>query len=181
MDFEEWVDETVDPSNPGEIAFATPDPNRRVSTGPVILKFILAMAVLAGWFYFLWRLEVLPTAQKWAIWSGATFAYLILGYCVNPKPDMSMPALPEGDPTEVLFILRILLWPGRCLAVWTISNPLQLMSQKGNEAKLLQARQQQLQRGQELNEHLARFMQKPDANSNSGQPPANEKEPGRSG
>jgi aminoglycoside phosphotransferase (APT) family kinase protein len=100
-------------------------PAEEPSRGVVRLAALVAVALLGGWFYVVWRMcqgrfdEMLP-------WILGTAAYLLAGHLIHPEPDHDNMGWFGGlvnDPFQLadnvnrfLAGLALLLWPGRCVA-----------------------------------------------------------------
>ena len=125
MSLFEWLWEGANPGPIGGVEVGGQDRSDR-SRAMVIVSFLIASAGLGGWVYLVLAVFEVRSAAGLAGIGIATLAYLVLGYFVHPKADMSNVGWAGGlmdnpfrysdDLNRLLLTVMIVLLPGRFIA-----------------------------------------------------------------
>jgi hypothetical protein len=121
MSLFEIIGESIDPGPVGGID-AGPPPREPRSRTAVIVRGAVALALVTT--VFMATAVVGPLASgRPGMTAGVIGVYLLLGYFVRPRPDydnmgwlggvLNNPFRYSDDINQTLWVLRMLLWPGR--------------------------------------------------------------------
>ena len=125
MSLFEWLWEGANPGPIGGVEVGGQDRSDR-SRAMVIVSFLFAAGGLAGWAYLVLAVFEVRSVAGLAGIGSATLAYLVLGYFVHPRADMSNVGWAGGlmdnpfrysdDLNRLLLTVMIVLLPGRFIA-----------------------------------------------------------------
>jgi hypothetical protein len=125
MSLLEWMGESMDPGETGEVSFGAEErPPPPVSA--IIVCFIISTILLGLWFWLMFGVFRISS------WTGivatlvGTLVYLVLAYNVTINPDydnigwfgglFDHPFRYSDDINRTLIFFKIILWPGRFVA-----------------------------------------------------------------
>ena len=134
----EWFGERFNPGDVGEVTFGGGEISKR-EKAVVVIRLIVALTMLGGWFWLLANPFGVESLKWWAISGALTIMYLVIAWHVRPEPDMDNlgwggglfdhPFRWSDDFNRTLLWLRILLWPGLFTAESLLDAPTLLGSQ----------------------------------------------------
>lgn len=125
MSLFEWIGESFDPGPVGSLTPREPDDEPH-SPVVVIIGFLLTMWALTGgilYAWYWWGAE----HPEWVLGlASGLLAYMMVGYLIRPRPDMSNvgwlggfmdnPFRISDDVNRFLIFLAVILWPGGFMA-----------------------------------------------------------------
>ena len=144
MSVTEWLGESYNPGDIGDVEFGASERPPR-SRFAVLLRCLVAWSLLGTVYCLIFASLSRVDTQAIVITLLVTVIYLALGYFVHPRPDTSNlgwlggffdhPFRYSDDINRSLFVLRILLWPGRFIAETVVEFPI-LLAKSRRHARL---------------------------------------------
>jgi hypothetical protein len=125
MSLFEWIGEGFNPGPVGTLGPRDPEDEPH-SPAAVIAGFIVTASLLVGgilYAYYWWGAE----HPEWVLaLAGGLLFYMLVGYCIRPRPDTSNigwlgglfdnPFRISDDINRLLIFLAVVLWPGGFMA-----------------------------------------------------------------
>ena len=143
MGWLEWLGESMDPQSPGAVTFGgqgDDEDNDGPSVPGVVLRFAIAVGMLAGVYYLLFACLLPFTWKACGITSAVLLVYLLIARFVRPEPEMDNlgwlgglmddPFHYSDDINRFLLFLLIVLAPGRFI-VGSLGGFLRLVLRRG--------------------------------------------------
>lgn len=125
MSLFEWIGESMNPGEIGEVSCGGED-RQRPPVGAIVVCFIISSVLLGIWFWLMFGVTGIAT---WSATMGVlvgTLTYLVMGYfiTINPAYDnigwfgglFDHPFRYSDDINRTLLFFKVLLWPGRFIA-----------------------------------------------------------------
>jgi hypothetical protein len=120
MSLFEWMGESVNPGPMGGVGLGPDDRGKRLDPGVVFLRFLLALALLGGFFYAVLQFWPEP---NWTHLLAGVFVYLGIAWLIRPQADTTNlgwgggliddPFRYSDDWNRNLLFFSLVLLPGR--------------------------------------------------------------------